>query len=133
MRKSSFLKPLLATLAALFAAATILYTALWMDSARWQLPVELGFDDQYLEAEHCGLVKSIQRGSSVESAGLSAGDRILEINGRPVENPFSLTDVWDQRRPGDAIKLTIQRANVAAPFVIEAVLRSPHPCQRRKG
>ena len=127
MCRSSFLKPLLATLATLFAAATILYTALWMYNARWQLPVELGFDDQYLEAEHCELVKSVQRGSSVESAGLSAEDRIVEINGRPIENPFSLTDVWDQRHPGDAVKLTIQRANVAAPFVIEAVFRAPRP------
>ena len=132
MRRSSFLKPLLATLAPLFAAATILYTALWMYNARWQLPVELGFDDQYLEAEHCELVKSVQRGSSVESAGLSAGDRILEINGRPIENPFSLRDVWDRRHPGDAIKLTIQRAKGAAPFVIEAVLRGPHPLPKEE-
>ena len=82
MRKSSFLKPLLATLATLFAAATILYTALWMYDNYRQPLVVFGFSNEYLEAEHCELAKSVQRGSSVESAGLSAGDRIVEINGR---------------------------------------------------
>ncbi len=117
---------LLAILATLFAAASILYTALWMYNTLWQFPVELGFDYQYLEAEHCDLVKSVQRRSSVESAGLRAGDRIVEINGRPIENFSSLAEVA-MHHPGDAIKLTIQRANVPAPFVIESVLRAAHP------
>ena len=94
MRRSSFSKPLLATLATLFAAATILYTALWMYSNYRPLPVELGFDNEYLAAEHCELVKSVERGSPAESAGLRTGDRIIEINGRHIENAFSITDFW---------------------------------------
>lgn len=131
MRRSSFSKPLLAILATFFAAASILYTALWMYNTLWQFPVELGFDHQYLEAEHCDLVKSVQRGSSVESAGLRAGDRIIEINGRPIENFSSLAQVA-MYHPGDAIKLTIQRANVPAPFVIASVLRAAHPLPKEE-
>jgi len=130
MRRSSFSRPLLATLATLFAAATILYTALWMYNTRWQPRVELGFDNQYLEAEHCELVKSVQSGSPAESAGLSAGDRIIEINGRHIENAFSLSDVWAMHHPGDAVELTIERANVSAPFVIKAVFRGPRPASK---
>jgi sigma-B regulation protein RsbU (phosphoserine phosphatase) len=124
---SKLSKPLLATLATLFAAATILYTALWMYNTRWERPVELGFDGQYFEAEQCELVKSVQRGSAVESAGLSAGDRIIAINGRRIENPFFISEVWAMHHPGDAVELTIQRANVSAPFVIQAVFRAPRP------
>ena len=72
MRRSSFSKPLLVTLATLFAAATILYTALWMYNSHWQFPVELGFDSQYLGAEHCVLLESVQKGSPAERAGLRA-------------------------------------------------------------
>jgi phosphoserine phosphatase RsbU/P len=126
MSRSSFSKPLLAILATILGAASILYTALWMYNARWQPPVDLGFDGQYLEAEHCDLIKGVQKGSYVGSAGLRVGDRIVELNGRPVENFSSLAEVAVQH-PGNAIKLTILRANVTAPFVIESVLRAAHP------
>jgi sigma-B regulation protein RsbU (phosphoserine phosphatase) len=127
MRRSSFRKPLLATLATLFAAATVLYTALWIYNTRWQVPVELGFDNQYVEAEHCELVQSVHKGSAAESAGLRAGDRIIAIDGRRIANSFSISDVWAAHHPGDAVDLTIQRANVPAPFVIKALFRAPRP------
>jgi sigma-B regulation protein RsbU (phosphoserine phosphatase) len=125
MRRSSFSKPLLATLATLFAAATISYSAFWMYSNYRQIPVELGFDNEYLEAEHCELVKSVDRDSPAESAGLRAGDRIIEINGRHIENAFSIVNVWSKHHPGDTVNLTIQRAHVSAPFVIVARFRAP--------
>ena len=130
MRKSSFSKPLLATLATLFAAATILYSGLWMYNTRRQPPVELGFNNQYLEAEHCELIKGVQSGGPAESAGLRAGDRIVEINGHHIENAFSLRNVWAMHHPGDAVELTIERANVSAPFVIKAVFGSPRPASK---
>jgi phosphoserine phosphatase RsbU/P len=130
MRKSSFSKPLLATLATLFAAATILYSGLWMYNTRRQPPVELGFNNQYLEAEHCELIKGVQSGSPAENTGLRTGDRIVEINGHHIENAFSLRNVWAMHHPGDAVELTIERANVSAPFVIKAVFRSPRPASK---
>jgi sigma-B regulation protein RsbU (phosphoserine phosphatase) len=125
MRKLSFSTPLLATLATLFAAATILYSVLWMYSNYRPIPVELGFDDEYLEAEHCELVDRVNSGSPAESAGLKAGDRIIEINGRHITDAFSLTNVWSAHHPGDTVKLTIQRAHVSAPFVITGKFRAP--------
>ena len=130
MRRSSFFKPLLAILATLFAAATILYTVLWMYSNYRQPPVELGFDNEYLEAEHCELVDSVQSGSPADSAGLRAGDRIIEINGRHIENSSSIPNVWVLHHPGDSVNLTIQRSHVPAPFVIKAVFRAPSPTSK---
>jgi sigma-B regulation protein RsbU (phosphoserine phosphatase) len=125
MRRSSFLKPMLVTLATLFASATVLYSALWMYSNYRPNPVELGFDNEYLDAQHCELVQSVQRGSPAESAGLKAGDRIIEINGRHIQNALSVTNFWSRHHPGDSVNLTIQRPTVSAPFVITGVFRAP--------
>ncbi len=130
MRKLSLSKPLLATLATLFAAATVLYTALWMYNTGWQLPVELGFDNEYVNADHCELVGSVQRDSPADRAGLRAGDRITAINGRPIENAFSLSDAWAVHHPGDAVELTVERARVASPFVLRAVFRATRPASK---
>ncbi len=104
-----------------------------MYSARWGVGVELGFDNQYVESKHCELVKSVLPGSPAERAGLRAGDRILEINGRHIENAFSLSNVWARHQPGDAVELTIERANVSAPFVSKAVFRASRPASKEGG
>jgi phosphoserine phosphatase RsbU/P len=120
-------KPLLLTLATIFAAATVLYTALWMYNTGWRPQVELGFDNEYLPAEHCELVKSTQPGSPIEAAGVRAGDRIVAIDGQPLKNAFSLPDAWALHHPGDAVKLTIKRAGVASPFTATGVFRATRP------
>jgi sigma-B regulation protein RsbU (phosphoserine phosphatase) len=117
-------KPLLAVLATLFAATTILYSGLWMYYNSWQPPVQLGFDNEHLQAEHCDLLIHINKGSPAEKAGLRAGDRILKVDGQRLENAYSLADIWAKHKPGDAVELTIQRPDVPAPFVIRAVFRA---------
>jgi len=118
-------KLLLVTLAMFFAAATILYSGLWMygTATHWQSGLELGFDNEYVASEHCELIRSIVSGSPAERAGLRPGDRILRIDGRQIEDAYSLSDVWERRRPGDTVELTIARASVSAPFVVKAVFR----------
>jgi sigma-B regulation protein RsbU (phosphoserine phosphatase) len=131
MRKFSSLKKiLLSILATLFAAATILYGVLFIYSSRWQAPVQLGFDNQYVASSHCELVRGVENDSPAEKAGLRAGDCILGINGRRIENAYSLIEVWARHQPGDAVELTIQRANVSAPLVIHAVFRAPRGTSR---
>jgi sigma-B regulation protein RsbU (phosphoserine phosphatase) len=120
----AFPKPLLATLATLFAAATALYSGLWMYNARWHPRVELGFDEEYVEAEHCDLVKDVSKDSPAERAGLRRGDRIVAINGRPLRDRFSIGHAWAWHKPGDSIALTLKRPNVPAPFVIKGIFRA---------
>jgi len=88
------------------------------------VPVQLGFDIEYLDARHCQLVRRVDRGSPAESAGLKAGDRIIEINGRHIENALSTVNVWSKHHPGDTVNLTIQRPHVSPPFVIVARFRA---------
>jgi sigma-B regulation protein RsbU (phosphoserine phosphatase) len=123
-RVTSFRRPLLAILATLFAAATALYSVLWMYNVRWRAGVELGFDDEYVASQHCDLIKGVLRGSPAEKAGLMPGDRIVEINGRRLRDSYSISDEWARHRPGDGILLTIKRPNVSLPFVVKGIFRA---------
>lgn len=117
---TSFPKPLLAMVATLFAAATIFYSGLWMYSDRWQVPVQLGFDNQYVDAEQSQLLTSIYKDSPAEKAGLQVGDRILQVDGERFESDYALNDIWARHKPGDTVALRIQRPHVPAPFTLRA-------------
>jgi len=126
-------KPLLIVLATLFAATTTLYSVLWMYGERRLPTVELGFDNEYVAPEHYELVRSVLNDSPAQKAGLRAGDRILGINGRPLENAYSLSEVWARHRPGDSVELTIQRADVSTAFVIRGVFRARRDTSKEGG
>jgi phosphoserine phosphatase RsbU/P len=124
MRKFSALpKPLPTAVATLFAAATILYSGLWMYSVR-STPVELGFDTQYVASDHSLYVKSVYPASPAERAGLQARDRIVEINSLPIRDEHSLEDVWAQHKPGDTVELTVKRGHIPVPLVVKGVFRA---------
>jgi sigma-B regulation protein RsbU (phosphoserine phosphatase) len=126
-------KPVLAILATLFAAATALYSVVWMYNARWHPQVELGFDDEYVASEHCDLVKDVSKDSPAERAGLRRGDRIVAINGRPLRDSSSIGDAWAWHKPGDSIELTLKRPNVPAPFVIKGIFRTARDTSQEGG
>ena len=118
----SFQKPLLMTMAILFAAGAILYSALWTLYGDQPAPVELGFESQYIPAEHSELVQSVVPGSPAERAGMKPGDRIIKINGARVEED-SMIRVWLQYKPGDSVELDIQRQGISDPIVLHATFR----------
>jgi len=107
----------------LFAAAAILYSGLWIFSASRPIPVELGFDNKYLPAAHAQLVQSVVPGSPAERAGMKPGDRIVGINGAPVEED-SLVRTWSQHKPGDAVELSIERPGVSGPIILHGTFRA---------
>ncbi|HUI40810.1 MAG TPA: SpoIIE family protein phosphatase [Terriglobia bacterium] len=117
-------KPLLATLAAIFAAAVILYTGIWIYFSQWLPPVELGFDEQYVASGSYELVTGVRKDSPAERAGLQPGDRILKIDGHPLESTYALGDMWAVRHPGQAVDLTVQRPPAAAVVHLTGVLRA---------
>lgn len=110
--------------AVVFAAATILYSGLWIYSQRRQLPVQLGFASDFAEAEHGLLIRSINKGSAAEEAGLRAGDKIIRIDGEALESAYSMYRIWSQHKPGDTVELTVLRPDSPDPLRMTAVFRA---------
>ncbi|MGB0045220.1 MAG: PDZ domain-containing protein, partial [Terriglobales bacterium] len=107
--RASFRKPLLATLATLFAVVAILYGSLWMYAVRHQEPrVELGFNilhnPPYDEATRSQSVEDVVAGSPAERAGLRVGDRVIGINGRALVTDIASDQAYVRGRPGDPVE-----------------------------
>ena len=120
IRSSGWTRPGLFALALLFAAATILYTALWMYAVRWVPDVELGFQNSTSL-----VVTDVYRNSPAEKAGLLAGDRILAIDRTCLEGAASLYKLYKQHQPGDTVQLTVERPGQTSPVVLTAVFGRP--------
>lgn len=113
-----WLRPVLFFLALVFAAATILYTTLWMLGKRWTPDVELGFDNS-----PSLVVTRVQKDSTAERAGLLLGDRILAMDGTRLEGTTSLYTLYKLHKPGDTVQLTIARPAQTSPVILTAVLQ----------
>ena len=134
MEKSvPFPKPLLATLAVIFGAAVVLYSALWMYSIRWQSGVELGFDFNYIGVLHSEHVRSVEKGGPAAKAGLKPGDRILAINGHPLEDRHTIFDLWSRQKPGNTVALSVVQPGDSYPVVLTAVFRARRTVSKETG
>jgi len=67
-----------------------------------------------------GEIAAVQDGSPAALAGIKAHDRILKIDGKPVDDPMLLPDQL-RRRAGETITLTVQRDG--SPLDIPVALR----------
>jgi regulator of sigma E protease len=78
----------------------------------------LGF--QFWEPPVPAVVARIEAASAAEKAGLKLGDRLLEANGRPLDDFFDLLDVTSKLKPGDTLALRYERGG--SEFTASAVL-----------
>ena len=115
----------LRVLAIAFAAATVLYTWFWMVAFRLEQPpaVELGFDFSDRPSPRANVVANVWPGSPAERAGLRVGDRIVAVDGRPIEVPEDQIRVWKLHYPGDSVRLTVLRPGQSAPLELTGVFR----------
>ncbi len=136
--RALFQKPLLATLATLFAVVAIAYGSLWMYGVRRSRPaVELGFNKhhnpQYDEKTHSQSVDDVEEGSPAERAGLRVGDRVIGINGGALDTDIASTDAYLYGRPGDPVELTVDRAREPKPLILHGVFRAVAVAQASEG
>jgi sigma-B regulation protein RsbU (phosphoserine phosphatase) len=110
-------------LAIVFSGLTLLYNGVSLVAQVRPAEVEFGFNATYLPAEHLLDVTAVYPGSPAERAGLQSGDRIVAIDGRPLESASTQPDAWRLKRPGDQIRLTVVRPGQARPLTITGAFR----------
>ena len=124
---SSWPRPLLLGLAALSAAVTIFYSALWMYGVRFKPGAYLGVDvDTAGEAATLDL-RGVVDGSPAHRAGLRAGDRILTLNGRPLTPWAPLLQPVGHGRPGGAPRRRSSRTVITSGRPVKATVAIAAP------
>jgi sigma-B regulation protein RsbU (phosphoserine phosphatase) len=98
-------------LAALFAIATALYSGIWTYYIRIlpQSVVGVAFRSFSPDLKQFYLVRVSSHGPA-ERAGLLPGDRIVAINGRPLDTTAPWVDSVLRGKPGSKVALTVERA-----------------------
>src|ERR1700683_2827548 len=125
-RPNSALHTLLLTAALIFAAATVVYSCVWMYYARLHPHVELGMDTTLFSAAEVSEITKVEKGSPADEAGLRINDRIIGVDGKKLDAyATGLSSAWSNGRPGDVVTLTIQRPGVQQALVIRATFRAP--------
>jgi phosphoserine phosphatase RsbU/P len=114
-------RTLLMALAALYAAATLLYSGLWL-STRYS-GVELGYESDWISPERGQHVRVVAPNSPAQKAGLRAGDYLVAIDGRRLETARTQPNEWKLRSPGSRVRLTILRPGEQHPLTLEGTLR----------
>ena len=128
-------RPLLVGLATLFAAATILYSAIWMYHIRREplslAGAQLGFDFENRPSIPSLLITRVDPGSAAEQAGLRPDDQILSVNGHRLDTLVPFFAAMVRGQPGDVVQLIIERPGAAAPLPLRVVF-APLPIQRQE-
>ena len=112
---------LLLVLAILFAAATVVYSVVWMYVIRGP-SADLGFRYTYAPDNQSLPVLSVTPGSTAEKAGLRAGDRIVAINGQSLDTPTVSYRAFELGRVGEVLQFTVNRPGTARPLTIREVI-----------
>jgi len=102
-------RKVLLTVAVLFAAATSLFSVIWIVYVQAQPSAQLGIDFHYAPDQSAMWIKRVHPGSAAEAAGLRAGDGIIAINGRRMTIPDPFFDAVTRGQPGDTIQITLLR------------------------
>src|SRR5437867_1239067 len=123
---TSLPRPLLRIAAILFAAATVLYSALWMRYIRFQSQAMIGINYEASNVGHLLRVSGVVEGSGAAAAGVRPGDLLRAIDGQALTFHDPMPETVMRGQPGDVVRLTVERSGEAAPLVLPVVL-GPRP------
>lgn len=110
--------------AVLFAAATALYSIVWVYYVTQAGLTTLGVDFTYSLPGHFLRVSRVLEGSHAQQAGLRPGDEILAINGRQLDTLTPFYELVARGKPRDTIELSVQRPGEESPRILPVVLES---------
>ena len=119
---ASFPRTVLLTVAVVFAAATILYSIIWMYAVRWETAVSLGVDYRDSASTWIPSITEVVEGSAAQQAGLRVDDQIVAVNNRSLGRRHRFYDAVWRRQPGEVVSLTVERPGEPAPLSYDATL-----------
>ena len=137
MRDRSLSSRPLLLLAVLFAVATAVYSCIWIYYIRLlpQSTIGVAFRPFSLQRKQLELVR-VSPGSPAERAGLRPGGRIVEINGRPLDNLDPWVDSVLRGKPGSTVAVMVEsgsggrvRRDISLPVLPPELVR-PTPFTR---
>lgn len=124
-------RPLLWLPAGLFAAATILYGALWMYCVRQSPQSMLGVEFDHEPGALSLTITEVTPGEGAAAAGILPGDRVRGIDGRPLAGFRPLLGTVVRHRPGEVVRLDIDRPpggdRLTVPLVLGPLQASTRP------
>ena len=107
----------------LFAAATVLYSAIWMYTVRWERDVRIGITLPFPPPQTGPFsIDGLEEGGPAQQAGLVVGDQVVAVNGRALDSPYQYWDAVYHGRPGDVVSVTVERPGEPAPLTFDATL-----------
>ena len=119
---ASFPRTVLLTVAVVFAAATILYSIIWMYAVRWETAVFLGVGYRDSASTWIPSITEVVEGSAAQHAGLLVDDQIVAVNNRSLGRRHRFYDAVWRRQPGEVVSLTVERPGEPAPLSYDATL-----------
>ena len=114
-------------LAIVFAAATILYSAIWMYYIRMVPRASLGLDYIPNLSQRCILITHVRPGGPADQIGLKAGDHIISVYGRPFRTIEPIYTAVVGGRAGDLVPLGILKAGTGPTVTRSIVLQAASP------
>ena len=121
-RFTSLPRPMLLTLAVLFATATATYSLIWLFQIRHSVAFVGTTSLVYSKADGSMRVAGVVGGSPAERAGLRADDRIVAINGKTLQSIGPYYEAFIVA-PSDSVELTVERVGSSGQRTLRLPLR----------
>ncbi|MGI8794240.1 MAG: S1C family serine protease [Acidimicrobiales bacterium] len=64
-----------------------------------------------LSVDSGALVTVVTPNTGAQAAGIRSGDVIVEVDGNAIDDPQALVDALEKHKPGDEVKITLQRGD----------------------
>jgi len=130
-RFTSLRRPVLMILALCFAAATALYSIVWMVHIS-RAPLGLGVEFEISPASHQTVVTRVYPEGPAEATGVRTGDVIVAIDGRKMSDPspfygYAYVEAVQLGKQGDVAVLSVERQGAPAQLTFRVPLEPFRP------